>query len=293
MSIGKPLGLDVPGVIGNFATGFQEEPNQWEAITGAPLRSTQEIESYKFLDELNAWGWWDDKPGIPEATLNKWSYELKNRPYGANWTVKDHEVRLDKTDQIMRRARGMGASVQHWKNDQLATTIEGATAVTMYDGDYFFGSTHGGAFDNLGSGALSLSTLEAAFIVMRKFKGLSGKRLGVRPNTVLVPPGQEPNIRRILMDFSPATASELRVLTGISYLVLDGLTDDNAWYLLDLSRETRPFFAQELLPLRGPFSSEGPQSDKWIQSRDYTFSADGEMAFGLSLPFLAYKSTGV
>ena len=295
--IAKPLGLDVEGVKANFFSAYQEEGAQWQAITGAPIASTQETETYSFLDEISAFDYWDKSGAIPEAQANLGTYTLKNRPFGLNWTVSEHEVRLDKTNQIMMRARQMGSGAAHWYNDQLATLIEAGTSGTAFDGVAFFSNASGivRPYDNYGTGALGQIALETAVAEMRSFVGRSGKRLGVRPTHLVVPPELEFTAKRILLtnqEGPTLTRSEADVFAGrLQLIVLDSLTAAAPWYLMDLSKPIRPFFMQELLPLR-VMDNQGNLTDSYMQSRTYKFSADGECAFGYSLPFLCYKSTG-
>jgi len=293
--IAKPLGLDVEGVKANFLNAYQEEGAQHQLITGAPIPSTQETETYKWLDELNAFDYWDDKGAIPEATSNLWSYDLKNRPYGANWTVSEHEVRLDKIGAINLRARQMGSAAAHWYNDRLAATMEGATSGNLFDGVPFFSASHPTGATTVANYyttgyELTQTNLETVIANMRGFTGRSGKRLGVRPSHLIVPPELEFTAKRILLTNQEAaggTRADSDVLKGrVELIVFDALTDANAWYVADLTKPIRPFFMQELLGLR--VLSQGPSdlSDQYIQSRVYTFSADGECAFGKSLWFL-------
>lgn len=292
--IAKPLGLDVEGVKANFFSAYQDEAAQWQAITGAPLPSTMETETYTFLDELSAFDYWDTTGAIPEVQANLGTYSCKNRPFGANWTVSEHEVRLDKTAQIMRRARSLGSGAAHWYNDQLATLIEGNG--TAFDGVAMFSNVSGivRPYDNLGGyGALSQATLEVAVAAMRSFVGRSGKRLGVRPTHLVVPPELEFTAKRILLtnqEVAGGTRSDSDVLAGrLQLIVFDALTDANDWYLMDLSKPMGPFFMQELLPLR-VLDNQGNLTDSYMESRTYKFSADGECGFGLGLPFLALRN---
>jgi phage major head subunit gpT-like protein len=211
--------------------------------------------------------------------------------------VSEHEVRLDKTNQIMMRARQMGSGAAHWYNDQLATLIEAGTSGTAFDGVAFFSNASGivRPYDNYGTGALGQIALETAVAEMRSFVGRSGKRLGVRPTHLVVPPELEFTAKRILLtnqEGPTLTRSEADVFAGrLQLIVLDSLTAAAPWYLMDLSKPIRPFFMQELLPLR-VMDNQGNLTDSYMQSRTYKFSADGECAFGYSLPFLCYKSTG-
>jgi phage major head subunit gpT-like protein len=295
--IGKPLGLDVEGVKANFFSAYSEEGDQWQQITGPPITSNQETETYRWLDELNAFDYWDDKGAIPEAHANKWEYTLQNRPYGANWTVSDHEIRLDKMGMIMTRARQMGVGVSHWKNDRLASTIETASG-NLFDGVSFFNDSHptipGSTYDNNLAGSLTQANLESHIATMRAYTGRSGKRLGVNPTHLIVPAELEFTARKLLVStLEPETANNAinTMQNRLQLVVLDALTSATVWYLFDLSNPIKPIFAQELLPLRMMAQTPADKPDQFIKSRTYTFSADGEMAFGYSLPFLAAKVT--
>jgi phage major head subunit gpT-like protein len=296
--IAKPLGLDVEGVKANFFSAYEAEGAQYQTITGAPIASTQEVETYSWIAELTAFDYWDKTGTIPDAVANINTYTLANRPYGLNWTVSDHEVRHDKTGQINLRARQMGAGAAHWYNDQLATTIEGATSGNLFDGVPFFSASHPTTDGSTASNSLTTgydlaqAALEEVIYTMRGFTGRSGKRLGVRPSHLVVPPELEFTAKRILLtnqEVAGGVRTDSDVLKGrIELIVLDALTDSNAWYVMDLTKPIRPFFFQENLALR-VMDNSGNLTDSWMKNRTYKFSADGECAFGKSLWFLCVK----
>lgn len=301
--IGKDFDFDVAGVKTNFVKGYTDEAADWQSITGAPIPANGLDATYTWLDELSAFDYYDKSGAIKESSSAQHSYTVKNRPFGLNWTVSEREVRADNTGQIMLRARQMGNGAAHFYNDKLAYIMEyasesaGCEGSTLFNGQYFWDGSHpadtGNTHSNLGSSALAQTALETTIYTMRGFTGRTGKRLGVRPTHLVVPPELEFTAKRILLsNQEPATANNaINPMQGrVKLIVLDSLTNATDWYVLDLSKPVRPFFYQEAQPLR-VMSQEGSLtgSDEYIKNRSYTFSADGEGAFGCSLWFLGYK----
>ena len=279
----------------NFWTAYREVPEHWQKITGAPQPVDQEETEYDWIDELSGFDFWDDKGSIPELVGNAWQYKLKVRPYGGNFTIKDKDIRFDKTRQLYTRAAQIGNKAGSWKNAQLATTIQGATSGNLFDGKPFFSATHpttpGSTNSNLGTAALTADSLETVIWTMQQYKGRSGDLLGVTPTHLVIPPQLQGTAARILnSSLLPGTAqNDTNFLMGmLQPIILPDLgTDANDWGVFDLSKPVKPFFAIESLPLR-TMTSEGTKDEGMIKRREITFSADGEMAFGKSLWFLGY-----
>ena len=110
-------------------------------------------------------------------------------------------------------------------------TAGGGQGPTMSDTNPVFSAAHG----NYGTTALSEATLKAAIVAMWKQTNSAGKRLGLHPRYLLVPPD-------LLMDAITLTSSHLKpgspnndvnVLEGIvEPLAVPNWTDANNWYLL-------------------------------------------------------------
>jgi hypothetical protein len=90
---------------------------------------------------------------------------------------------------------------------------------------------------------LSKSSLETGLIAFRNFRDGAGKRLGIKPATLLIPPAYQFTATRLLdstsnpvvnntaSDDGPNAVNPIQGL-GLKLVVWDYLTDTDAWFLL-------------------------------------------------------------
>ena len=119
----------------------------------------------------------------------------------------------------------------------LFTTNAGQGPV-MADGYNVFDATnHQG---NLGSGALASAALEAAITVVHKMQNSAGKRIGLSPRYLLIPPDLVWTARTLLESVMlPGSAdNDKNVLQGLlDIIVVPQWTDANNWYVMCDSRQ--------------------------------------------------------
>jgi hypothetical protein len=109
-------------------------------------------------------------------------------------------------------------------------TTGGGVGPTMSDVKALFHSDHG----NLaGAGAvISVTTLTAARLAMRRQTGLSGKAISVRPKYLVVPPELETTAEQLLAALAAATSDDVNPFSGkLQLVVASRLSDPAAWYL--------------------------------------------------------------
>lgn len=91
-------------------------------------------------------------------------------------------------------------------------------------------------FDNLVTGALNVTNVNAARIQMRAFRGDRAERISVMPDLLVVPPDLEPSAFEIVQSAGlPDSANNnANFLQGrLRVVVWDYLTDTNNWFLAD------------------------------------------------------------
>ncbi len=99
----------------------------------------------------------------------------------------------------------------------------------MDDGENLFDSAHG----NLAGagGAISVTTLHAARLAMRKQTDLNGKPINAVPKFLLVAPEQETVAEQVLAELNATTVAEQNPFAGRMTLAVDPRLPASAWYL--------------------------------------------------------------
>lgn len=132
---------------------------------------------------------------------------------------------LDRPAQMGRAAR----ETEVLRAVALLTSNSG-TGPTLSDGDPLFHTDHA----NVASSGHSpdVTTLSAARLAMRKQTDLKGRRLGVEPRYVLVPPDLETVAQQILSVVQATQTSNVNPFSALTLLVESRLTDTARWYVV-------------------------------------------------------------
>ena len=131
----------------------------------------------------------------------------------------------------------------------IATILEAGTSGNRYDGVPFFSDSHPcnfadpskGTFSNYQSSAKDvavIANLTAEITAMKTVKDESGKKLGLKPDTILVPSEKYEAIKNLLaqnliLDSSAGVSNPYQ--GKLNVVEVKELTDANDWYLMDSS----------------------------------------------------------
>lgn len=113
-----------------------------------------------------------------------------------------------------------------------------STNPTIYDGNALF--TSGGAHSNLGSSALSSAAMQTGVTAMREQTNFAGKRIGLRPRFLIVPPELEFTAMVVTQSAGvPGSANnDLNPMLGYCVpIVSPQLTNTTQWFLACDPRE--------------------------------------------------------
>ena len=140
--------------------------------------------------------------------------------------VNDDLGKLAEVPNMMAEAAAVTLAV-----DVVQNTLENPG--TAYDSVAFFHATH----NNLGSAALDEAALATAVTTMRIQTDVDGRRIGLRPKYLVVPPQLEFTARRIISDAPiynpPSGQPAFNPVKGIVEIIVEPyLTDVNDWYLM-------------------------------------------------------------
>jgi len=268
---------------------------------GTYRRISTVIENVKTLSV--SYAWLGDTPKMREwigdkvlKDLKAFKYEIAKKDFEATIEVDRDDIKYDNLGVVKPRIEGMAQDADQHYDETLYEMIEANG--TCYDGQPFFSATHdvGGVnFSNIRTGvdsALSQASFLAARADMRGLVSESGKSLKIRPNLLIVPPELEAMAIKIL-EADRLDNGSSNITQGMAeYIVVDDLTDADAWYLIDETKALKPFIVQiNEKPKFVPMDSDTDENA--FMRKKYRYSVEAEDNCGFGLWQLAYKNTGV
>lgn len=155
------------------------------------------------------------------------------RDFASLFNITNQALVNDRLDLLGDIANKMTqGALERLRNVLLEPLLANAGAgQTMADGKAMFHTAHG----NLASSAaaLSITSLSAARVAMRKMRGLNGELLAVEPWAIVVPAEQETVAQQLVAAIVAPTTDDVNPFAGrLEIIVEPGLTDDKAWYLI-------------------------------------------------------------
>jgi hypothetical protein len=171
--------------------------------------------------------------------------------YGVLVPITEELLDDNMFDEAFDRAEHLGRAMREAERISAAKILNDAFSVAGPDGVALCHVSHPLPYPGAGTTAnrlavdadLSLASLEDMITVMRKTKDGSGKKVLVRPRMLVVPPELEFLAHELLESESKPQASTAGSLTevnavnaqraryGLEPVVMDYLTDDDAWFL--------------------------------------------------------------
>lgn len=144
----------------------QEEAGWIQNVSGTPIDSDQEIETYGGLGSVGPLRAWNGQRA-PQR-LRDITHTIRNVSYEKSLIVYGNEMRRNKTGQVQRRIDDLGARYrQHWA--VLATDLVKANG-TCYDGQAFFADAHAENGVTTGDNNLGASATSAAAPTVSEFE---------------------------------------------------------------------------------------------------------------------------
>lgn len=195
----------------------------------------------------------------------KESYALAT--YGKIVPLSRQAIINDELNAFADLLRRMGRAAREFEAQQIVNllTQSAGAGPTMGDGVALFHANHG----NLAAsgGAINVTTLGAARLVMRTQKGLDGKTpIDVRPKYLVVPAALETIAEQYLTTIAANAASSANPFSGQLTLVVDPRLDAvsaTAWYVAAASGQIDTLEYAYLEEAQGPqvFTKEGWSKD--------------------------------
>jgi len=182
-------------------------------------------------------------------TLGEKSFDIKSEEFDDGY-----EARLiDLFQQVFAYRNWQQAPArlvlaeQQFRHDAIAALLELGTTTACVDGEFFFDTDHpanlfdpsAGTWSNYNSAAtdvVSVTNLAAEVTSMMGVLDENGKKLGVTPDTILVPTEKAEPLKNLLKQAMIAVSSvsvSNPYMNGFNVIPVKELTDANDWYLVD------------------------------------------------------------
>ena len=181
--------------------------------------------------------------------------DIRNYEFAMGTQVERRLVDDDQYNQISRRASNMADSFNvtvetdaanvfingftDSGTNRMGASTNGADGVALLSAAHPYSPANtGNTQANEGTLALTIDNLDTTRQAMRSFVDDSGLMLGVNPDMLLVPPELERTATQLVSEravYEPGSAQyDLNIFSGrFRPVVLDRLTDSNAWFLID------------------------------------------------------------
>ncbi|WP_323716239.1 phage major capsid protein [Paracoccus aminovorans] len=128
------------------------------------------------------------------------------------------------------RMFGQGAALTEARLFAGLLEMNAGAGPTLSDGRTLFHADHGNRAAS--GGVLSIVTLSAARVAMRRQKGLSGEAIQVQPALLVVPPELETTAQQLVAEITAASVDEVNPFTDTLGVLVDAhLTSATRWYL--------------------------------------------------------------
>ena len=246
--------------------------------------------TYAWLGSFKKMREWVGDRVINNLTAHK--YSLTKSDWELSEAVSRDDIEYDLLGLVKPRIEQMAHEAGTHYDEMLAELIE--SNAPCYDGKNMFATDHdigSVAFSNIGTKKLTNMAALAARTEMLSLLSDEGKNLGLKPRLLLVPPHLEITAKKICNN-TKINNVENDAQGMFDYLVLDHLTDTDAWYLLDVSRPVKPFILQINKPIKleAMFSAT---DESVFMRKEFRYGVDSQDKAGNGLWQCAYKSTGV
>lgn len=137
-----------------------EEPAWVSAISGSPVSSDQESETYGGLTSVRPLEEWHGTRKVQE--VSPLTYTLANVEYQTALRILKKEMRRDKTGQIERRIADLRRRwVQHWRR-LISSVIKLGETQNCYDGTTYFATGHSEGKSGSQSNKVTVTGLSSA-----------------------------------------------------------------------------------------------------------------------------------
>jgi HK97 family phage prohead protease len=181
-----------------------------------------------------------------EGTITEGVESFKIDTYGRIFSISRQALVNDRLGAFADLPRQLGQAAVALESDVIVSVL--LANPILSDGLAVFHASHG----NVGTpGAISLTTLSEARVLMRHQKGLGGELLNLRPAYLVVAVEQETLAEQVLTTIAATQPADVNPLAGRLQLVVDPRLPAGAWYVVSADADALQFATLE--------GEDGPQ----------------------------------
>lgn len=199
---------------------------------------------------------------------------------------------------------------EQFRHDKVAAMLELGVSTVCVDGEYFFDTDHpcnmgdstvGTDWSNYQASVkdvVSITNIAAEVTLMKGVKDENGKKMGVNPDTILVPTEKAEGLKNLLsQNFMLAGGTSTSVTSAatsnpyvgrFNVIEVKELTDADDWYLVDsklVAAGLTPWVSlRETVPASLSLRTFDESSDFFKNTGDIKMSSHIWYGFGLALP---------
>lgn len=256
----------------------------------------------------NVYAWMASLPKMrewvgPRVIKNVSAHEhtIRNKKWEDTVSVPAEAIEDDTFGIYGPIATELGRQAKLYPQDIIAQLMLDGEASLCYDGQNFFDTDHpaneavaaSGTQRNYWSTGLALTdaNLQTVLKTMRGYTDETGRPMGVRPKTLIVPPSLEITALTIVKAALLTNGgTNLYSQLGLEVMVIDELeAEPTAWYVADLTRSIKPLVFQERRPVRF-ITKTAPTDDNVFLLDEFIWGADARGNAGYALWFLMAKA---
>ena len=172
-----------------------------------------------------------------------------HKEFAQGFMVERKFVDDEQYNVINKMPKDLARAGRYKVETDACSLLSGGFTNTGYDSKPLFSASHsllsGGSCSNLVTGELNQENLQKAILLMKNIKDEAGKKVVFKADTLVIPPALE--FRAIeLLNSTNQPDGELNNINSIKgklkIVVLDFLTTDTEWYVMDSSRHELNFF---------------------------------------------------
>lgn len=286
-----------------FLKAYEGATPDWLPIA-MEVESNSETETYEYITGLPGM-----KELVGEVKLEDFAtagFSLRNKEWESTVPVKRAVIERDSLGLVRPSMSELGTNARNHPRSLLAALLNNSfTTGIDHTGTAFFAASKpynkddkskgAPTFTNKGTAALAAASFVVARTALRKMTDAKGNNLSLGKKLVLVvPPALEEtaNKLRTAEMLNTGAGAETNTLRGtFEVLVLNELTSDTAWFLMEGGREIKPLLVQ--FEVRPEFiAADDPKSSHVLLQKVFIYQAYGRWNAGYALPQLAYGSTG-
>ena len=251
-----------PGLRKIFFDTYKEIPEQYKQIFNVQ-KSTKAIETDL---RMGGFGLWEKKDSMGSVQYqdptDSQALQYIHEEFASGFTVERKLVDDEQYNQIQKMSKNLGRAARATIETKAAQILNDAFSVNGFDGKPLISDSHvrldGGTMTNLASGALTDANLKLALIQAREQVDERGLKIQVQPKTLVVPPALEYTAKTILASTNISAAGTGSGITNdknllqnsLRVVVMDYLTSDSAWFLVDPTVAELNFFWRKNLEFK-------------------------------------------